>query len=92
MVFAYTNSLKAEPMGPLPDSNRHDEPGAINQFVPVEAAMIDDVFIAGKDSVREPIVAHICNRLHPPTFQAAAFAGIMGSVRSARAAAMRLQA
>jgi len=31
-------------------------------------------------------------RSHPPDFQAAAFAGIMGSVRLARAAAMRLQA
>jgi len=32
------------------------------------------------------------NRSHPPAFQAAGFAGIMGSVRLARAAAMRLQA
>jgi hypothetical protein len=32
------------------------------------------------------------NRLHPQAFQAAGFAGIMGSVRLARAAAMRLQA
>ena len=32
------------------------------------------------------------NRSHPPAFQAARFAGIMGSVRLARAAAMRLQA
>jgi len=31
------------------------------------------------------------NRSHPPAFQAAGFAGIMGSVRLARAAAMRLQ-
>ena len=46
-------------MGPLPDSNRHDEPGAIDQFVPVEAAMVDDVFVAGKDPVGEPVVAHI---------------------------------
>ena len=34
----------------------------------------------------------ISNRSHPPAFQAAGFAGIMGSVRLARAAAMRLQA
>ncbi len=46
-------------MGPLSDSDRHDEPGAINQFIPVEAAMIDDVFVAGEDAVREPVVAHI---------------------------------
>jgi hypothetical protein len=32
------------------------------------------------------------NRSHPQAFQAAGFAGIMGSVRLARAAAMRLQA
>ena len=48
---AYTKSSKAEPMGPIADSNRHDEPGAFDQFVPVEAAMIDDVFVAGKDPV-----------------------------------------
>ena len=46
-------------MGPLPHSDRHDEPGAIDQFVPVEAAVIDDVFVVGKDAVREPVVAHI---------------------------------
>ena len=46
-------------MGPLSDSDRHDEPGAIDQFIPVEAAMIDDVFVAGEDAVREPVVAHI---------------------------------
>ena len=46
-------------MGPLPDSNRHDEPGAIDQFVPVEAAMVDDVFVASEDPVGEPVVAHI---------------------------------
>ena len=34
----------------------------------------------------------IRNRSHPQAFQAAGFAGIMGSVRLARAAAMRLQA
>jgi hypothetical protein len=56
---AYTKFLKAEPMSPIADSNRHDEPGAVNQFVPVEAAMIDDVFITGKDAVGEPVVAHI---------------------------------
>ncbi len=33
-----------------------------------------------------------CNRSHPPAVQAAAFAGIMGRVRLARAAAMREQA
>ena len=46
-------------MGPLSDSDRHDEPGAFDQFVPVEAAMINYVFIAGKDAVRQPVVAHI---------------------------------
>ena len=54
-----TKSLKAEPMGPLPHSDRHDEPRAIDQLVPVETAVIDDVFVVGKDAVREPVVAHI---------------------------------
>ena len=32
------------------------------------------------------------NRSHPPAFQSAAIAGIKGSLRLARAAAMRVQA
>ena len=46
-------------MGPLSHSDRHDEPRAFDQFVPIETAMIEDVFIVGEDSVGEPIVAHI---------------------------------
>ena len=49
--IANTKSLKVLPMGPPARSDRHDEPRAFNQFVPVEAAMIDDVFVAGKDPV-----------------------------------------
>jgi hypothetical protein len=46
-------------MGPSPRSDRHDEPRAVNQVVPVETAMIEDVFIVGKDPVGEPILAHV---------------------------------
>ena len=51
---------KPNPWAHCADSNRHDESGAINQFVPVEAATVNDVFVAGKDPVGEPVVAHLC--------------------------------
>jgi hypothetical protein len=46
MIALYTESinLKVRPMSPSP-SDRHDEPRAFDQFVPVEAAMIEDVLI-----------------------------------------------
>src|SRR5271163_4634864 len=54
-----TKSLKVRPMGPSPRSDRHDEPRAFNQLVPIETAMIEDVFIGGEDPVGEPIIAHV---------------------------------
>jgi hypothetical protein len=48
--------------------------------------------LEGSEGDHEPETQHESNRSHPPAFQAARFAGIMGSVRLARAAAMRLQA
>jgi hypothetical protein len=38
-------------MGPLPRSDRHDEPRAFNWFVPVETAMIEDVFVVGENPI-----------------------------------------
>src|SRR5271163_13217 len=58
-LLNYTKSLKVRPMGPSPRSNRHDEPRAFNQLVPIETAMIEDVFIVGEDPVGEPIIAHV---------------------------------
>ena len=46
-------------MGPSRRSDRHDEPWTFNQFVPVETAMIEDVFIVGEDQVGEPVIAHV---------------------------------
>ena len=40
-------------MGRSPCFDRHDEPWTFNQFVPVETAMIEDVFIVGEDPVGE---------------------------------------
>ncbi len=50
-LAAHTKSLKARPMGPSPCSDRHDEPGSLDEFVPAETAMVDDVFIVGEDTV-----------------------------------------
>ena len=58
-IRGYTKSLKVRPMGPSPRSDRHDEPRAFNQLVPIETAMIEDVFIVGEDPVGEPIIAHV---------------------------------
>jgi hypothetical protein len=44
-------------MSPISQSEAHDAPGLIGEFVPSIAAMVDDVVIAGEDAVREPIVA-----------------------------------
>ena len=46
-------------MGPLSRSDRHDEPRAFDQLVPVETAMIEDVLIVGEDPIGEPILTHV---------------------------------
>jgi hypothetical protein len=45
-------------MRPVSYSDRRDEPHAINQFVPTEAAMVDDLVVTFEDPVGEPVVAH----------------------------------
>jgi len=45
-------------MGPLPQSDGHDPPGLIDEAVPGEAAVIDDVVVGFEDAVRQPVVAH----------------------------------
>jgi hypothetical protein len=46
-------------MGPPPRSDRHDEPRAFDWFVPVEAAMVEDIIVVGENPVGEPIIAHV---------------------------------
>ena len=45
-------------MGPMAQADRHDAPGLIDEAVPGEAAMIDDVVVGFEDPVRQPVVAH----------------------------------
>ena len=45
-------------MRPLAQSDRHDAPRLIDELVPCEAAVIDDVFVGCEDAVGEPVVAH----------------------------------
>jgi hypothetical protein len=45
-------------MRPLPHADGHDAPWLIDEVVPGEAAMIDDVVVGFEDAVRPPIVTH----------------------------------
>jgi len=45
-------------MGPLAQAEGHDAPGLLDELVPGEAAVIDDVVVGLEDAVRQPVVAH----------------------------------
>ena len=45
-------------MSPFTLTNGHDFPGLIDEFVPGEAAVIDDIVVGFEDTVGEPVVAH----------------------------------
>ena len=45
-------------MGPLAQAEGHDAPRLIDELVPCEATMVDDVVVGFEDAVRQPVVAH----------------------------------
>jgi len=45
-------------MGPLAHADRHDAPWLIDEVVPGEAAVVDDVVVGFEDAVRQPVVTH----------------------------------
>ena len=45
-------------MRPLAHANRHDAPRLIDEVVPGEAAVVDDVVVGFEYPVREPVIAH----------------------------------
>ena len=45
-------------MRPLAHADRHDAPWLIDEVVPGEAAVVDDVVVGFEDAVRQPIVTH----------------------------------
>ena len=45
-------------MSPTAQSDGHDGPGLLEELVPGIAAVIDEVILAGKYPVGEPVVAH----------------------------------
>lgn len=45
-------------MRPLAQSDRHDAPRLIDEVVPGEAALVDDVVVGFEDAVRQPVVTH----------------------------------
>ena len=45
-------------MCPLAHADGHDAPRLIDEIVPGEAAVVDDVVIGFEDAVREPVIAH----------------------------------
>ena len=54
----YTKVHRSVPMRPLAHSDGHDVPGLIDELVPCEAAVVDDVVVGFEDAVRQPVVAH----------------------------------
>ena len=45
-------------MRPLAQSEGHDAPRLIGEFIPSEAAVKDDIVVGFEDPVRQPVVAH----------------------------------
>ena len=45
-------------MCPLPHADGHDAPRLIDEVVPGEAAVVDDVVVGFEDAVRQPVVTH----------------------------------
>ena len=45
-------------MRPLPHADGHDAPWLIDEVVPGEAAVVDDVIVGFEDAVRQPVVTH----------------------------------
>lgn len=45
-------------MGPLAQPEGHGAPGLLDELVPGEAAVVDDVVVGLEDAVRQPVVAH----------------------------------
>ena len=46
-------------MRPMAQPDGHDAPRLIDEAIPGEAAMVEDVGVGCEDAVREPVVAHI---------------------------------
>src|SRR3954469_5692292 len=46
-------------MGPVTQSDGHDEPRPIGELVPRFAAVVEDVAVRGEDPVRDPVLAHV---------------------------------
>jgi len=53
-----TKVHRSVPMGPLAYSDGDDAPRLIDELVPCEAAVVDDVIVGFEDAVREAVVAH----------------------------------
>jgi len=45
-------------MGPLAHTDGHDAPWLIDEVVPGEAAVVDDIVVGLEDAVREPVITH----------------------------------
>jgi hypothetical protein len=45
-------------MSPFACADGHNAPGLIDEAVPGEAAMVEDVVVGSEDPVREPVVTH----------------------------------
>ncbi|VWX49309.1 hypothetical protein NOVOSPHI9U_200024 [Novosphingobium sp. 9U] len=54
----YTNAHLSEPMSLLVQAEGHHPPWLIDEPVPGEAAVVDDVVVGFEDAVRQPVFAH----------------------------------
>ena len=45
-------------MSPFSGADGHDAPWLVNELVPGEAAVVDDIYVGFKDAVGKPVVAH----------------------------------
>ena len=45
-------------MSPVSQTDGHDAPGLVTEFVPGIATQIDDLLVGFEDAVRQPVVAH----------------------------------
>ena len=53
-----TNMRGLVPMRPVPESDGHDPPGLVCDFVPSLAAVIDDVVVVLEDAIGQVVVSH----------------------------------
>jgi hypothetical protein len=75
-------------MRPLAQSDGHDPPGLVDEFVPCLTAMVDEMVVGFEDAIGEPVVAHelpdVFNRVELGAFRRQGDDGDVGRHDEAR--------